>query len=74
MPKRRVLSGKDVCKIMAQHGFQEVRQKGSHIIMQKIAGRTTITVPVPDHGELRTGTLLGIIRQSGLSRSLFETE
>jgi predicted RNA binding protein YcfA (HicA-like mRNA interferase family) len=32
----------------------------------------TITVPVPDHRELKTGTLLGIIEQSALPRSLFE--
>lgn len=32
----------------------------------------TITVPVPDHRELKTGTLLGIIEQSGLPRSPFE--
>jgi predicted RNA binding protein YcfA (HicA-like mRNA interferase family) len=69
-----VLSGKDVCKILAQQGFQEARQKGSHIIMQKKIGRSTITVPIPDHEELRTGTLLGIIRQADLPRSLFETE
>ncbi len=31
-----------------------------------------ITVPVPDHAEIRIGTLLSIIRQSGLSRSFFE--
>jgi predicted RNA binding protein YcfA (HicA-like mRNA interferase family) len=74
VPRLRVLSGGDVCKIMAQHGFREVRGKGSHIIMQKNVGRSTITVPVPDHAELRVGTLLGIIRQSGLSRSLFETD
>ena len=74
MPKLRVLSGKDVCNIMAQHGFVVARQKGSHIIMQKQAGKTTITVPVPDHAELRLGTLAGIIRQSGLPRSLFETK
>ena len=40
--------------------------------MQKEEEDTTITVPVPDHGELRMGTLSGIIRQSGLPRSLFE--
>jgi len=57
---------------MAEHGFEQVRQKGSHIIMQKREADTTVTVPVPDHDELRTGTLLGIIRQSGLPRSLFE--
>lgn len=72
MPKLRVLSGREVCKIMSKHGFAEVRQKGSHIIMQKKEEDTTITVPVPDHAELRIGTLLGIIRQSGLPRSLFE--
>jgi predicted RNA binding protein YcfA (HicA-like mRNA interferase family) len=54
------------------HGFQEVRQKGSHAIMQKKEEDTTITVPVPDHKELRIGTLIGITKQSGLPRSLFE--
>lgn len=39
--------------------------------MQKRAGGTTITVPVPDHDELRIGTLMSIIRQCGLDRSLF---
>ncbi|MDP1624589.1 MAG: type II toxin-antitoxin system HicA family toxin [bacterium] len=74
MSELRVLSGKAVCKIMFNNGFEQVRQKGSHIIMQKKERNTTITVPVPDHQELRTGTLLGIIRQSGLPRSLFETK
>ncbi len=57
---------------MAQQGFRQVRRKGSHIIMQKALGRSTITVPVPDHDELKIGTLSGIIRQSGLPRSLLE--
>jgi predicted RNA binding protein YcfA (HicA-like mRNA interferase family) len=33
----------------------------------------TRTVPVPDHAELRVGTLLSIIRQSGAPRAAFET-
>ena len=33
MPKLHVLSGREVCKILAQHGFSEVRRIGSHIIM-----------------------------------------
>jgi len=74
VPKLRVLSGREACQIMARHGFEQVRQKGSHLIMQKKEANTTITVPVPDHDELRMGTLLGIITQSGLPRSLFETE
>ena len=40
--------------------------------MQKKAGHSTITVPVPDHAEVRKGTPLSIIRQSGIPRSEFE--
>jgi predicted RNA binding protein YcfA (HicA-like mRNA interferase family) len=54
------MSGRAVCRIMTRHGFEQVRQKGSHLIMQKKEGNSTITVPVPDHDELRMGTLLGI--------------
>jgi predicted RNA binding protein YcfA (HicA-like mRNA interferase family) len=70
--KLRVLSGREVCKILAQHGFVEVRKRGSHIVMQKKTEGSTVTIPVPDHSELRIGTLMSIIRQSGLSRSFFE--
>lgn len=42
--------------------------------MQRTADGTTTTVPVPDHDEIRLGTLHAIIRQSGLPRSAFETE
>jgi len=72
--KLRVLSGRDVCAIVARHGFVEARRRGSHVVMQKRAEGTTTTVPVPDHDDLRTGTLLSIIRQSGLPRSLFEVQ
>jgi len=40
--------------------------------MQKKLEGTTITVPVPDHPELRLGTLQAIIRQSGIPRGEFE--
>ena len=72
MAKLGVWSGQEVCRILDQHGFTEVRRRGSHIVMQKSLPDTTITVPVPDHNELRIGTLRSIIRQSELPRSLFE--
>lgn len=40
--------------------------------MQKRTPQSTITVPVPLHKELRVGTLLSVIRRSGLPRKLFE--
>ncbi|NBC49759.1 MAG: addiction module toxin, HicA family [Gammaproteobacteria bacterium] len=72
MVKLKVLSGKEICGILENHGFIKVRLRGSHMVMQKQVPGSTITVPVPDHKEIRTGTLLSIIRQSGLSRSEFE--
>jgi len=59
--------------ILARHGFAEVRRRGSHIVMQKKVPQSTITVLVPDHDEIRIGTLQSIIRQSGLPRAEFES-
>jgi len=73
MDRLRVLSGQEVCAIMRRHGFALVRQRGSHMVMQRVTPDGTITVPVPDHKELRAGTLQSILRQSGLPRSEFET-
>jgi predicted RNA binding protein YcfA (HicA-like mRNA interferase family) len=70
----RIFSGSEVCRLLERHGFVEARRKGSHIIMQKRSAASTITVPVPNHSELRIGTLQSIIRQSGLNRDLFESE
>ena len=74
MPRLRRLSGREVCRILESHGFEQVRQRGSHAVMQKKLAGTTITVPVPEHRELRTGTLLSIIRQSQIQRTAFETD
>ena len=57
---------------MATYGFVQVRQKGSHIIMQKRLENSTVTVPVPNHKEIRIGTLQSIIRQSDLPKEIFE--
>jgi len=42
--------------------------------MQRRDDGPTRTVPVPDHREIKLGTLMSIIRQSGLPRALFELE
>jgi predicted RNA binding protein YcfA (HicA-like mRNA interferase family) len=72
MGRLRVLAGREVCQILQRHGFVEVRRRGSHIVMQRRASEGTTTVPVPDHAEVAIGTLLSIIRQSGVPRSEFE--
>jgi len=52
--------------------LKEVRQRGSHIVMQQTVENATVTVPVPNHKELKQGTLRSIIRQSGIKRQEFE--
>lgn len=72
MGKLRVLSGREVCRILEQHGFYIVRQRGSHIVIQRRTDLGTVTVPIPDHPEQRIGTLQLVIRPSGSHRTVFE--
>jgi len=62
--KLPVLSGDKLIKLLRNAGFQVVRQKGSHISLQKENYKTV----VPLHDELAMGTLLGILKQCGLSK------
>lgn len=64
MPKLPVLSGKELIGILQKGGFQVVRRKGSHVSLQKRDHKTV----VPLHDELAKGTLLGILKQCGLSK------
>ena len=73
MARLRVLSGREVCRILQQHGYTEVRRRGSHVVMQRRTETGTTTLPVPEHNEIGIGTLMAIIRQSGLPRSAFES-
>ena len=46
MGRLRVLSGRELCQILQQHGFAEVRRRGSHVVMQRRTDTGSITVPV----------------------------
>jgi len=73
MPKLRVLSGKEVVKILSRFGFEVVSQKGSHVKLRRISpdgAKQTLTVPL--HDELDRGTLKAIIKQA--SRFIPEEE
>jgi len=65
-----IISGMKVVKAFSKIGFQISRQSGSHIILVKKNGQK-LTVVVPKHDELATGTLLSIIAQSGMTREDF---
>jgi predicted RNA binding protein YcfA (HicA-like mRNA interferase family) len=61
------LSGKEAIRALGKTGFRQIRQAGSHIVLQKAIPGSTITVIVPNHPELAKGTLRSIIRKSKLS-------
>ena len=61
MPKLPVLSGQELVRLLEQVGFEQVRQRGSHVVMRR-AGSGCV---VPLHKEVKTGTLAGILRHAG---------
>jgi len=73
MPKLRVLSGREVVKILSKFGFEVVSQKGSHVKLRRILpDGTKQTLTVPMHEELDKGTLKAIFKQA--SRYIHEEE
>jgi len=64
MPKLPILSGLQLIDILKTLGFVVVRQKGSHVSLQKGQHKTV----VPLHDDLAKGTILGILKQCGLSK------
>ena len=69
--KLPVLSGRDVIRILSKQGFTIARQKGSHIILVRETKDGKKGVVVPNHKEIDKGTLLEIIRQSGMTKEDF---
>ncbi len=68
MPKLPRVSGKEIIKALSRMGFEHIRTRGSHAILNKQdEQRGKITVPVPLHKELAKGTLKSIMRQTGLN-------
>lgn len=65
MPKLRVLSGREVLKILRGFGFQEFSQRGRHIKVRRVIAGQTQTLTVANHDEIDRGTLQAIYRQAG---------
>ncbi len=48
-----------------------IRQRGSHVVMNKRTPEGKVNLVVPRHQEIDKGTLLEIIRQAKLTREEF---
>jgi predicted RNA binding protein YcfA (HicA-like mRNA interferase family) len=63
------VSGRETCAALDRAGFVFRRQKGSHIILRRPDPYARVVVP--DHKQLRIGTLRKIINDAGLSVEQF---
>ena len=64
MAKLPVLSGEELVKLLKKARFRVVRQRGSHVSLQKGRCKTVVSL----HEELAKGTLMGILKQCALSK------
>lgn len=71
MPKLRRVSGREAIRALERLGFEQARQRGSHIVLKKQTQRGTVGCVVPLHSELAIGTLRGILRQAGVTPDEF---
>ena len=67
MPKLPILSGAEIVNTLVALGFVVMRQKGSHIVLR----RESSGCVVPNHKEVKTGTLHGLLRQADVSAEEF---
>ena len=67
MPKFPGLSGADIVRALEKLGFVMERQTGSHIVMKR-EGQGCV---VPNHKEVKIGTVNGVLRQAGVSAQEF---
>ena len=63
MPELPVVSGKKMNRVLVKLGYVMKRRRGSHMMMYK-GGKLIV---VPDHKELRRGTLRNILREADLT-------
>jgi predicted RNA binding protein YcfA (HicA-like mRNA interferase family) len=63
MPKLPTISGAEAVHALERLGFTVARQRGSHIVMR----RGSSGCVVPNHCEIKVGTLAGILKQAGIS-------
>lgn len=70
MPKLPRVSGSEAVRALQRLGFEVARQQGSHIVMR----RGSSGCVVPNHREIKTGTLAGVLRQGGVSVEEFIAE
>ena len=62
------VSGAELVKALRKAGFTVLRQKGSHVSLEKTDAGAHWRTVIPMHREIARGTLHDILKQTGLTR------
>jgi predicted RNA binding protein YcfA (HicA-like mRNA interferase family) len=63
LPHHKPVSGDFTIKILCnKFGFSISGRSGSHVRLSKMTGEGKVGTVVPDHNELKPGTLKGVLR------------
>jgi predicted RNA binding protein YcfA (HicA-like mRNA interferase family) len=62
------VSGAELVKALQNAGFIILRQRGSHVSMERVDSTGQWRTIVPMHREIARGTLHDILKQTGLTR------
>ncbi len=62
------ISGREMIRALCRAGFVVLRQKGSHVSLEKRSSAGYWRTIVPLHREIRPGTLSDILSQTGLTK------
>jgi predicted RNA binding protein YcfA (HicA-like mRNA interferase family) len=61
------VSGKRMCRLLEERGWQLDRIKGSHHVYRHPATGRSVTVPVHGNADLKPGTQRRIMRDAGIT-------
>ncbi|MFZ5994950.1 MAG: type II toxin-antitoxin system HicA family toxin [Thermodesulfobacteriota bacterium] len=61
MPKLPVVSGEKLISLLTAIGYKVVRQRGSHVRLEKLTEAGTHKITVPNHNPIAKGTLNDIL-------------
>ena len=74
MQRLKKISGKNCVKILCnKFDFKVIRQRGSHIILCKETPSGKVGTVVPNHKELKIGTLKEILKLAKIKEEDFAT-
>jgi predicted RNA binding protein YcfA (HicA-like mRNA interferase family) len=63
------LSGKEMARLVEQHGWSLLRVNGSHHIYGCVGSIVRLSIPIHSNRPLKTGLLRHLLKQAGLTEA-----